>query len=274
MIPGAFKTMGGIGEDDCRPILKTKGLPHVSPGRCPGLAWSAPLVLRAPGLDFAITPGKLLSVWERLSPPRFSQKGSSRPTGRTKIHTFFPLNNVRQTMTDPHQRSEISIRRLTVAVWVLAVLILINIAVSLMGALFPPVIAKRITASMPDSTTQSITSNEAELNGFHAWPLEKQINSASVIVLARYEKEGDRYKAIISEILKQSPNVKFFYKVGDELRQEGYSQRENTSYGDGQIIFFTGSPATMKYSCTFRGDRIAAFGDMPFEELRKMINSK
>jgi hypothetical protein len=177
-------------------------------------------------------------------------------------------------MTAPQPTSDSAIRRLTLAIWILIVLVVINIGVSLFGALLPPAIAKRLTASLPESFAPEFTAIQDNYAGFSDWPLEKQIAEASVIAVAKYEKDGDRYKAVISEILKKGPDIKFYYKVGEEYAQGGYYPKEGTRYGDGQIIFYTGSPASMRYSCTFDGDRIAAFGDMPFETLRKMINEE
>jgi len=177
-------------------------------------------------------------------------------------------------MTTPQVTSDSAIRRLTIAIWILIALGVINIGVSIFAALFPPAIAKRLAASLPESLAQEFMSFHDNYAGFSDWPLEKQIAEASVIAVARYEKDGDRYKAIISEILKKGSDVQFYYKVGDEYTQGGHYLKERTRYGDGQIIFFTGSPASMRYSCSFDGDRIAAFGDMPFEVLRKLINKK
>ena len=177
-------------------------------------------------------------------------------------------------MSAPRARSNSAIRRLTLAVWILIVLVAINIGVSLFSALFPLAIAKRLTASLPGSFSPEFIVTRDSNAGFSDWPLEKQIDKASVIAVARYEKDGGRYKAVISEILKKGPDTQFYYKVGDEYPQGGYYPKDGTSHGDGQIIFFTGSPATMRYSCSFYGDRILAFGDMPFDVLRNLISKK
>jgi hypothetical protein len=177
-------------------------------------------------------------------------------------------------MRAPRTRSHSAIRRLILAVWILIVLVAINICISLFSALFPLAIAKRVAASLPGAfSPESIVARDS-FAGFSDWPLEKQIDKASVIAVARYEKDGDRYKAVISEILKKGPNVQFHYKVGDEYPQGGYYPEDGTSHGDGQIIFFTGSPTTMRYLCSFYGDRIAAFGDMPLDVLRKLISKE
>ena len=174
-------------------------------------------------------------------------------------------------MTEPIQTDSNagSIRRLTVAVWILCVLTIINCGLSLFGLLYPWAVAKRIRASLHERAPLSSATYEDQYADFHEWPLERQIEKATVIAIARYEKEGGRLKCVISEILKQTPDTKFFYKVGDEYRPGSHYLKDDVMYGDGQVMFFTGSPAMMRYSCSFEGDRITGFGDMPIETLRE-----
>ena len=107
---------------------------------------------------------------------------------------------------------------------------------------------------------------------FHMLAIEDKIRQASIIAIARYEKQPDgTLKAVLKEFLKKNANVEFYYSLGDEYP---YASRhpapdKKVSYGDGEIIFFTGSPAIMKESITFDRERIIAFGDMPLELFRK-----
>lgn len=115
---------------------------------------------------------------------------------------------------------------------------------------------------------------EEKLEGFHDWPLQKRIDAASVVAIARFEKRGDRLKAVITEVLKKSAQTDFYYKVGDEYVEGGRQIEPNTKYGDGMIVFFVGSPARMKYAMSFHGDRVGGLGDMPLEALREMTAKK
>ncbi len=102
--------------------------------------------------------------------------------------------------------------------------------------------------------------------------VDDKIRQASIIALAEYEKQPDgTLKAVLKEILKKNPNVEFYYKLGDEYPNASQHPTHDKSvhYGDGVIIFFTGSPAMMKESITFTNGRIIAFGDMPLELFRK-----
>ena len=104
---------------------------------------------------------------------------------------------------------------------------------------------------------------------FHELGIDEQISKSSVIALARFERAPDgRMKAIIREFLKKDPGVTVYYSVGDEYKLSSYYPGERKSYGDGVVIFFTGSPATMRMSMTYSGDRIGGLGDIPLELFR------
>ncbi len=99
--------------------------------------------------------------------------------------------------------------------------------------------------------------------------VDEQIKQASAIALATYERAPDgRMKAIIKEFLKRKPGVAIHYNVGDEFPSVSLYPKENTSYGDGVVIFFTGSPATMRISLTYADGRITGLGDIPLKVFR------
>jgi hypothetical protein len=126
-----------------------------------------------------------------------------------------------------------------------------------------------------DSKTQSSISRIPEAlreSGppFHELKLEEQIKKASVIALAKYEPAPDgKMKATIKEFLKKEPGVTLYYNVGDEYASSSYYPKDRTSYGDGLVIFFVGSPAEMRMSMSYEGDRIRGLGDLPLELLKK-----
>ena len=109
---------------------------------------------------------------------------------------------------------------------------------------------------------------------FHELEIDEQIKLATVIAVATYEPaNGGEVRAVISEILKKDPGTTFYYDVGDEYPDAKYQLRESTRYGDGVVIFFTGSPARMKISMTYSGDRISSLGDLPLKLLREKCES-
>lgn len=105
---------------------------------------------------------------------------------------------------------------------------------------------------------------------FHELSIEEQIQKSSVIALARYEKAEDgKMRAIIKEFLKKDADVVFHYNIGDEYQHSSYYPNVDRHYGDGVVIFFVGSPASMKYSTTYRGNRISGLADLPIELFRE-----
>ena len=121
----------------------------------------------------------------------------------------------------------------------------------------------------PSVTSETNTFDESGIP-FHELGLEEQIQKSSIIAMAKYEPSPDgQMKAIIKEFLKKDPNVTFYHKLGEEYPSSSYYPKDNTSYGDGVIIFFTGSPARMRMSMSYSGGFIRGLGDMPIELLRE-----
>ena len=130
------------------------------------------------------------------------------------------------------------------------------------------------TYSAPSNSEKTISSSPQKLitpsTPFHELSVEDKIKASSVIALMRYEKSPDgKVKTIIKEFLKKDKDVTIYYNVGDEYKSPGYYPKSEKIYDDGVIVFFQGSPATMRFSTTYYGDRIAGLSDLPVELLRK-----
>ena len=168
--------------------------------------------------------------------------------------------------------TESPIRRLSLTVWLLSALVVINIAVTLFAVLFPPWHSKTLIHPVP--TAYKPAMDEDTYADVTEWPVEKRIAKATVIAITRFEKDGEKYKAIITEILKQTTGVKFNFKVGDEYSPGNYYANGRTRYGDGEIILFTGSHAMMRESSVYSDDRIPAYGDMLISVFRNIIKEQ
>jgi len=142
-------------------------------------------------------------------------------------------------------------KRLSAAVWILAILLSLTLFVSFV-----------LIRSL------SVTRSE-----FDRLSPEERVHAASVIALANYQRSGSPFRCVISEILKQTTDTKFYYKVGDEFRAGNQRVIENTDFGDGEILFFTGSPARLELITAYRADRITGLGDMPISLLREIIRT-
>jgi hypothetical protein len=105
---------------------------------------------------------------------------------------------------------------------------------------------------------------------FHELSVEDQIMKSSVIALAEFEPAADgKMRAVIREFLKKEPGTTIYYEVGDEFQPSSYYPKAGTSHGDGTVIFFAGSPARMRMSMSYDGDRISGLGDLPIRLFRE-----
>jgi len=171
-----------------------------------------------------------------------------------------------------------SLKKLTTAVWVVAFSLIGIIVLSIVPWVFPEFYMKQFTSvytdlsqgpEEPQIISSEVRETPAPTKQFYTLPIEEKIQSASLIAVASYEQAPDgRMKAIITDILKKDPGTVSYYDIGDEYSSSSYYPNEKSSYGDGVIIFFTGSPATMKLSMTYEGDRIRGLGDMPMALFR------
>jgi len=167
-----------------------------------------------------------------------------------------------------------SVERLTKIVWVLFIITIVNTGMLAYVLLIPKYAGKEINGSLLKTSIPESIQSEIPYNDFFKWPVDKKISESSAILLTKYQKNGDRLTAVVSEILKKNPGIDLYYNVGDEI--QGFSQKieKNTVYGDGQVVFMTGSPASFRFSTTFEHDRITGMGDMPITLLRKKIKAQ
>lgn len=122
----------------------------------------------------------------------------------------------------------------------------------------------------PTATRPGVKNTREDGKPFHELGFEEQIQKASVIALARYEKADDgKMKAIIKEFLKKDPDATVHYNIGDEYANSSYYPSDDHKYGDGVVIFFVGSPASMRMAVSYSGDRISGLADLPIELFRK-----
>lgn len=147
------------------------------------------------------------------------------------------------------------IRSLTIAVWALVVAVLFNTGVTFLSSIVPSAATDRAGDRRLDAPSGGQDPFVNQYQGFHEWPLEKQIQAASVIVVTIYEEENGKLKSIISEILKQQPGVSFDYEIGDEYADASIDIEGDTRYGDGQVIFLVGSPPEMRLFSTYTNRR-------------------
>ncbi|MBI1752046.1 MAG: hypothetical protein HY014_05040 [Acidobacteria bacterium] len=169
-----------------------------------------------------------------------------------------------------NRSTDTSTRKLTNLVRVLVVLATINLIATVFLGLAPSLFVSRLNQQI---TTHQMGASEDPLNDFHAFPISKQVESASLIMRTEYQKTDGRIKCIIVEILKQTPNTKFYYKIGDEYPELGRMRELDTEYEAGQIAFFVGSPASMRYATSYANGHLGGANGPSIEELRQIIKA-
>lgn len=168
-----------------------------------------------------------------------------------------------------------AIRLLTIAVWCLCAAVVAQVGLSAWGW----ATSMRWSRQMSSTTTTSETSKrlkEFESSSFkweslHDLPADQMVAKASVILLTSYEDVGDRYKAVVAEILKRDPGVELSYSVGTEFPHLSFAKERGQTCGEGNVVFLTGNPATMNTSYGFTNGRIGGLGDISITTLREMV---
>jgi len=101
-------------------------------------------------------------------------------------------------------------------------------------------------------------------------PVDEQIKVSSVIMLVKFiPSRVGKTKAVITEFIKKDQDIEFYYDIGNEHPPSSFYPNKDYQYGDGRIVFFTGSPPIMTLSTTYFGDRITSLGDMPIQLFRE-----
>jgi hypothetical protein len=173
---------------------------------------------------------------------------------------------------------EKSIRSLTKAVWVVAFVLIINFVLSIFPWVFPDFYLSRFTeANLKSLSSEKFPQNDQRIIkhtevSFHDLALEEQIKKSSAIVFAKYQRSDDgRVLAIVDKYLKSPPASEKFLEVGEEHQASSYYPKEKHSRGDGVIILFTGSPATVKMTVSVYDDRVPGYGDITLQMLEDKI---
>lgn len=120
-----------------------------------------------------------------------------------------------------------------------------------------------------------ISSESEQSVKFHELSFEDKLRNASALIITRYENtEGGKTIAIVDQIYRSSPEVKIYFKVGDEYPDGSFYPEKNTKYGEGTIVVLVNSPADARYSSSLFSGRIGAYGDMPIETAIKLFTER
>lgn len=127
-----------------------------------------------------------------------------------------------------------------------------------------------------DQARESFVTAESEKSvEFHELSFEDKLKNASAVLVTRHEETNSgKTIAIIEQIYLGSPDVKVYFKVGDEYPDGSFFPEENTRYGEGAVVLLVNSPADVRYSTSIYSGRISAHGNMPVETAISVFNSR
>ena len=182
-------------------------------------------------------------------------------------------------MTETRHRSPITkaLRGLTIAVWCLCALtlaqILLYVAAYMRPLGFSTEAASTSIGRAAQATPGPIPGEPMRRSSFDEPSPEEMVKEASAILLTQWRRVKGEPREIVTEILKHRRGTTLHYSVGDEYELPGVGFRHEYASSDGNVIFMEGSPAWMRCAYSYRGERVAAFGDMPLRKLRELARS-
>ena len=96
-----------------------------------------------------------------------------------------------------------------------------------------------------EQAKESFISSESEESvKFHELSFEDKLKNASALLITRYEKrDNGKTVAIVDQIYLSSPDVKIYFKVGDEYPDGSFYPEKNTRYGEGALVLLVNTPA-------------------------------
>jgi hypothetical protein len=157
------------------------------------------------------------------------------------------------------------VRGLSVAVWCLVVINVLQVAAWLVPFVAPTFFAKQVVSLSPDLPKPTFESWEG-------MTFEEKVKRASIVLITENKKEGGKIRAMIKEELKRAPNTTFHYSLGDEYLPVSITEpKENTHYGEGSVVLLQGSPATNHGSYSIFNGSIPGLGEMPVSKVREIV---
>jgi len=166
-----------------------------------------------------------------------------------------------------------AVRSLTIAVWTLVFVTIIDVALTVGGWLVPLFFTSHVVSMSGGATHSSFPYSSGP--AFHTLSLDQKVSTASMILVVRYERDGDRMKAVVADVLKKPAGGADTYEVGAEYPDGMYYESGGLDQASGEVVFFSENPPIMMYSTTYDShDRISGLGRMPLAKLKEIVAAK
>ena len=122
---------------------------------------------------------------------------------------------------------------------------------------------------------------ESAVQPFQSWEglsFEDRVERATLVLIAENRTEGGMIRAYIKEELRRKPGTAFEFSVGAEYPPIARTPEPNTSYGEGVLLLFAGSPAELQESVSIHGGNVSVSGrkrgelrNLSVSEVRRIV---
>ena len=165
---------------------------------------------------------------------------------------------------------ENNIKKIKILIWIILILAGCNLFINVVNKIHSNNLKIPTNIAFEDVRQND---NDKVFEDFHAWPIQRQVMESNVIIRTKYENRNGNTKCIIDEIIKKSDSTKFYYNIGDIYPDLEFFYQKGSSNGDGQIAFFVGTPASMRYAVTYANSRLGSGTGITLDELRNLAKT-
>ena len=117
------------------------------------------------------------------------------------------------------------------------------------------------------------SSRTYESASFEGTTIEEKIELSSAIFITEFHEEEEGFvTAIVTEVLKTSPEVELSYSAGDIYPDESYYKELNVRHGDGVVIFYAGKPGRQKLTFNYTSGRIGGLNNITLELFKSKVS--
>ena len=134
----------------------------------------------------------------------------------------------------------------------------------------PPLIGQNFTSEVVVTENPSQLQHFVNTPNFHELSVDDKIELATAIIIVKFEEgENENYKSVVEDILKKEEGVELYYNVGEVYEDDSHYKVSDEFVPTRAIVFMQGSPATMRFSTTFDGERVSGLGGISLALLRE-----
>jgi hypothetical protein len=168
------------------------------------------------------------------------------------------------TEDESHRHVLAALRRLTVAVGVLAVAVAILVAMQVRAYVQTTSSDSQKASPRPLASLATSPAEPSGAKGFADLSPAQKIREASVVLLTECQGAGTGQKSVITEVLKHRPGTELYLSVGDEMPH-------GRNHCFDSVAFLVGSPAMEREAYSRDDDRVGGLGFISIQQIRDLV---